>query len=246
MKRVMITGAMGRIGRVLSNAFREKFRLVLIDRAECDIDLGSQDEFISIDIVRQELPNAAFLDVDAIIHLAAIPHASASFDELLPANILATQRIYEQASKFNIRRLVFASSAQVIEGYPLDLQLRSDVLPKPANLYGATKAFGEALGAYYASLGTMSVVALRIGAFEPYESPNLLTLRDLTAWLSPRDAIQLFQRALEAPVEGFLVANGISNNRLKRLALDDTRRRLGYEPQDDAFSAFPELLSKVI
>src|SRR3954447_22637992 len=52
----------------------------------------------------------------------------------------------------------------VVNGYPSgDWPLRSDVVPNPASLYGATKAWGEALGSYYAYQQGLSVLCLRLG-----------------------------------------------------------------------------------
>ena len=108
----------------------------------------------------------------------------------------------------------------------------------PANLYGVTKCYGEALCSYYATQKGMSCVALRIGAFEPIEGHALANARDLSAWLSPRDAVHLIVRAIEVEIDGFFIGHGISNNRFKRLDLTETKRVLGYAPQDDAFSTF--------
>jgi len=64
-------------------------------------------------------------------------------------------------------------------------------------------------------------------------------MRDLSAWLSPRDATHLIDRAFQADLEGSFIAHGISNNRFKRLDLTATRQVLNYEPKDDAFTVFP-------
>ena len=109
---------------------------------------------------------------------------------------------------------------------------------KPANLYGVSKCYGESLCACYAALRGMSCVALRIGAFEPADGPAPESLRDLSAWLSPRDAAHLIDRAIKADVEGSFIAHGISNKRFKRLDPSETCRVLGYRPQDDAFATF--------
>lgn len=42
--------------------------------------------------------------------------------------------------------MVYASSAQTIEGYPLDIQVKENMPTLPKNLYGVSKVFGEALG----------------------------------------------------------------------------------------------------
>jgi nucleoside-diphosphate-sugar epimerase len=89
--------------------------------------------------------------------------------------------------------------------------------PRPGSLYGATKAWAEALGAWVAATTPTSVVALRIGYFSP-QRPDAATVptRELSAWLSPRDAAELVRAAVEAVGFIFVVANGISANRYRR------------------------------
>lgn len=173
-----------------------------------------------------------------IVHLSGIPHASATFDELLPNNILATTYLFEAAVAAGVKRLVFASSAQTIEGYPVDRQITPGMPVLPANLYGVSKCYGEALCGFYAAKTPLSTIALRIGAFEFPETHDLNNARDLSAWLSPRDAVQLLQRSVETEGVKHLIAHGISNNRFKRLDLSETTRVLGYQPVDDAFQEF--------
>lgn len=175
---------------------------------------------------------------DAVVHRAGVPSPDAEIDALLTANILATTHLLQAALAAGCRRFVFASSAQSIEGYPVDRQIVSDMAVAPANLYGVTKCYGEALCAYYATQKCLSCVALRIGAFEPVEGHALANARDLSAWLSPKDAVHLFTRAIEADIDGFFIGHGISNNRSKRLDLTETKRVLGYASVDDAFATF--------
>ena len=83
----------------------------------------------------------------------------------------------------------------------------------PANLYGVSKCYGEALCLQCVKYG-MSCISLRIGAFEPADGPpQIATKRDLSAWISYRDATHLIDRAIQADVEGNFIAQGISNNR---------------------------------
>ncbi|MDC9590959.1 hypothetical protein PSI23_17130 [Xenorhabdus sp. XENO-10] len=62
--------------------------------------------------------------------------------------------------------------------------------------------------------------------------------RDLSAWLSPEDAVRLITYAIEVEGITFFIAHGMSNNRFKRLDLTQTRKVLGYSPKDDAFKSF--------
>jgi len=234
---VLLTGACGRIGKTFFEASQDRYRFTLTDRVTPDFDLG-EHRFVHADLSDRSSLAALLEGIDVIVHLSGIPHASASFEELLPNNILATTYLFEAAVAAGVKRLVFASSAQTIEGYSVDRQITPGMPVMPANLYGVSKCYGEALCGYYAAKTLLSTIALRIGAFEFRETHDLNNTRDLSAWLSPRDAVQLLQRSVEAEGVKHLIAHGISNNRFKRLDLSETTRVLGYQPVDDAFQTF--------
>ena len=243
MKRILLTGAMGRIGQAFFCGCENDYEFTLVDIIPSSETVPAPHRSVSFDLSDAEGLAALCDGADAIVHLAGVPSPEAEFDALLPANILATTHMLKAAHEAGCRRFVFASSAQTIEGYPVDRQIVPGMAVAPANLYGVTKCYGEALCSYYATQKGMSCVALRIGAFEPVEGHALANARDLSAWLSPRDAVHLIVRAIEAEIDGFFIGHGISNNRFKRLDLTETRRVLGYAPSDDAFATFDVLIS---
>lgn len=59
-------------------------------------------------------------------------------------------------------------------------------------------------------------------------------------WLSNRDFLQLFEKAIVADgstwQDGFALVNGMSNNAGMKWDLEQTRRLLGYDPQDNVFA----------
>lgn len=234
---VLLTGACGKIGKTFFQASKDRYRFTLTDRIAPDFELG-EHRFIRADLSDKSSLAALLEGIDVIVHLSGIPDPEATFDELLPNNILATTYLFEAAVAAGVQRLVYASSAQAIEGYPVDSQITPGMPVLPANLYGVSKCYGEALCGYYAARTPLSTIALRIGAFESVQSHGLHNARDLSAWLSPRDAVQLLQRAVETEGVKHLIAHGISNNRFKRLDLSETTRVLGYHPVDDAFQTF--------
>ncbi len=238
MKRILLTGAMGRIGRTVFENCQDDYAFTLVDVAPRHEEISAPHKSVVADLSGPKGLAELCDGVDAVVHLAGVPDPQAEFDALLPANILATTHLLKAAQEAGCTRFVFASSAQTIEGYPVDRQIVPGMAVAPANLYGVTKCYGEALCSYYATQKGMSCVALRIGAFEPVEGHELANARDLSAWLSHRDAVHLVVRSIEADVDGFFIGYGISNNRFKRLDLTETKRVLGYAPQDDAFATF--------
>ena len=228
-RRVVVTGAMGSIGRAITPSLVDRWDLHLTDARSSDAT--------RLDVTDGEACRTAFEGADAVVHLAAVPDPEAGWEALLPSNVVGAYQVAQAAADCGVRRLVLASSLQAVSGYPEGRQVRADDPPRPANLYGATKAWAEAVGAWVASSSSTSVVALRIGYFAPQPpTGDDATARDLAAWLSPRDCAELVRASVEADVSGFLVANGTSANRYRFADLSDTESALGYRPTDDAWS----------
>jgi len=228
-RRVVLTGAGGLIGRVVTPLLPAGWDLLRTD-------LRADDGISALDVTDAEACHAAFTGADAVVHLAAVPDPDASWEQLLPANVVGAFQVVRAAGDCGVRRLVLASSLQAVSAASVDTQIRSADPPRPANLYGATKAWAEALGSWVAATTATSVVALRIGYFA-LQRPEVdaVSAAERAAWLSPRDAAELLRAAVEAEDVDFAVANGTSANRYRRADLQDTIRLLGYRPQDDAW-----------
>ncbi len=107
----------------------------------------------------------------------------------------------------------------------------------PANLYGATKAFGEAMGRYYADQRGLSVLCLRLGAVLEENDPRLIPDHPLLdSMLTLADLLKLFDACLYSEDVPFGIFHGISDNRFKRFDISDARSVLRYEPLDDTFT----------
>jgi nucleoside-diphosphate-sugar epimerase len=142
-------------------------------------------------------------------------------------------------------------------GYAQDVQLAVDAPLRPVNLYGVSKCFGEAVASYFAQAEGLSGIVVRIGAYYDGSADNWLrsrpagrelaryvNARELASYVSARDLNQLLVQCVETPGIRFAIANGLSENRFKRLDLTSTRELLRYEPQDDAFSIFGATLDE--
>ena len=236
--KILVTGSSGVIGKSFVASAEADDALDLVRADLSDTDGSSAFPFRELDVRDPEACREACRDVAGVLHLAAYPDAAADFrSEVLPTNMVGTYNISTAAVEAGVDRFVFASSAQAVEGYPLERQVRAEDSPCPANDYGVGKAFGEALCSSLARRSSTTFVSVRIANYEPDPPGTDASLRNRAAWLSPRDANQLFRRALTVPVTEHLVVNGVSNNATKRLDLSTTRAALGYDPVDDAFGA---------
>lgn len=229
--RVVVTGAAGRIGSAFTGLPAPPgWEVVATDRA-------ASAETELLDVTDPRACRRALSSVDAVVHLAADPVVSADFrTSVLPLNMIGTYNIVAAAVDAGVGRVVFASSIQAVAGYPLDMQVREDDPPRPANDYGVGKAFGEALCASMAFRSSTTFLSVRIGNYGEQRPAADASLRSRMAWLSRRDAVHLLWRALTADVDGHLVLHGISDNAVKQLSIDATRLRIGYAPVDDGFA----------
>jgi nucleoside-diphosphate-sugar epimerase len=233
-QRILITGAAGRIGSLLARHWQEHHELVLTDRREPGGDVPG--EFRVADLSDWEAMRPMFDDIDTVVHLAADPSPNASWQSILPNNVVSTYHVLEASAAAGCHRVILASSVNAVMGYEADVQVKTSMPVAPANLYGVSKAFAEATGRYYADQRKLSVHCLRLGAVLEKDDKRLVpghALLDVV--LSQADLLKLYDASLSADNVPFGIFHGTSDNRFKRLDLSDTKAVLHYDPSDDAF-----------
>ncbi|MBA3687022.1 MAG: NAD(P)-dependent oxidoreductase [Planctomycetes bacterium] len=239
----MVTGAAGRIGAFFARQAHERYDLRLLVQAGQDAgELAGCGEVVAGDLADLGGMKLACAGIDTVLHLAASPDPSAPWAVLLADNIVGCYHAFVAARTAGCRRVVFASSIHAVSGYPPDVQVKTGEPVNPGDLYGVSKCFGEALGRYMAEQEGLSVIAVRIGAFQPRAAARAgQGVPLLDAFISRRDLVQLLCRAIDVPDLRFAIVHGLSDNRFKRLDLSDARALLGYQPQDDATELDPAL-----
>ncbi len=232
MKKVLITGAGGRIGQSLRELLAGRYLLRLQGRAG-GTSLGEArpgEEIVTADLTDLDAMRAAVRGTDAVIHLAASPGTSDPWEKILPNNLIGQYHTLEAMRQEGVRRMVFATTNHVTGMYERDNRPCYPEMPvRPDSLYGASKAWGEALARYYVDQYGLEVICLRIGSFQPEPKG----VRQLSTWLSPRDMAQLAWRGIETPLTwGIFYA--ISGNTRRYWDIGPTMDTLGYAPEDNA------------
>lgn len=229
-KRVLITGAAGRIGSSLAEQLKDRYDLRVQYHRSVPETPPVADQ-ITADISQFDQIRQAVDGMDAVVHMAGDPSTRASWDSVHQNNIVGAYNLYEASRQAGVKRVVFASTNHVMGMYDRDQQwpVYADQPVRPDSLYGVSKAFGEALGRHYYDQYGLSVICLRIGWFlsEPRDEISRWM------WLSPRDAAQVTWRAIESDI-GYGVFYAISANGGRHWDITNTMERLGYRPQDDA------------
>ena len=247
-KRVLVTGAAGRIGWVVRQHLGEKYELSSLDLLEVDGIESHVADLAELDAIRP-----AFEGKEAVLHLGGDPGGNAPFDSVVRNNIVGTHNVFQASREAGVSRVVFASTNHVVGYYPekeepykavfedrlgdirQPMRLLTTDLVRPCCFYGVGKAMSESLGSYYHDRYGLSCICLRIGGVSLEEEWWLERGSALAMFLSHRDAAQLIERSIDAPSSvGYGIFYGMSNNTLRIHEIESAERILGYRPQDDA------------
>jgi nucleoside-diphosphate-sugar epimerase len=184
--RYLVTGAAGFIGSQLLQTLLERGHDAVGWDAFTDYyDPALKEEnardlpVTRVDVARDALVLDGF---DGVFHLAGQPGV-ASFGGIFPVyvrqNVLASQRLFEEAVTAETR-VVIASSSSVYgdaETYPTP----EDVVPRPISPYGITKLACEHLARAYGSEFGLEVATVRyFTIYGPRQRPDMAFTRMVT------------------------------------------------------------------
>ncbi len=225
-KRILITGAAGRIGSSLSHALANDYDLVLLD-------IRKSQGVIQVDLLDLEKQLPYYKGVDVVIHLAANAAVEQGWEDVLEKTIVLTQRVFEAARLSKVSKIIFASTNHVMGNYYEDPEFRGgkiteDMEVRPDSFYGAGKVFGENLCRLYSDAYGIDCVSLRIGAFSVLVPGDDVGRK---IWISERDMVQMILKTIEGKFH-FEIFNAVSDNDDNYFSLAKSREMLGYEPQD--------------
>jgi NAD+ dependent glucose-6-phosphate dehydrogenase len=237
---LVLTGSRGNLGGKLATALGPRYALRCLDLLGGDdctaADLGAYDESWA----------RHFKGAQTVLHFAGEPQPTAPWALVHRANIVATANVLRASRMHGVRRVIFASTNQVMAGYRFsDEIVTTDMPPTPLNPYAVSKLCCEEAGRAFSSETGISFIAFRIGNIQPGENsprPGMgIGLWGQQMWLSNRDFVAGIQAAIVVPDVSFAILNLVSNNPGMRWDLTATHRVLGFLPKDGFTSnASPE------
>lgn len=229
--KVLMTGATGRIGCSLRQLLDHEYNFHCLDQQP----LPHGEDGITADILDFPAVLAAMTGMEAVIHLAANPNPQQPWSEVYTTGIAGTYNVFEAARQAGVAKIIYASTNHVVAGWEEEKKQISSELPvRPDSLYGVGKAFGEALGHFYADHYHLSVICLRIGSFQVAPQFQNINQRSARIWCSPRDLAQLVSQCLQQEQLGFQIFHAVSNNQQGYLDFRNAERQVGYQPQDNS------------
>jgi len=255
-KRILVTGSAGRIGlAVVAELVNRGHDVVGLDLRETP-GLPAGSYFVG-SVSDGPLLKWLAHNTDCVIHLAATPDdakdaagrilfdADSFLGGLVPNNLQGTYAVLEAVRASRGKRVILASSGQVIDGHLPD-DYASGTVPtavtaaslfQPQYLYSCTKVFLEAMGQVYARHHAVNAIAVRLG-WCPRDAGQVAQLdadpvcHDV--YLSPGDAGRFFAACVEAvTLPPYAVLYATSRPvRHTLYDLTDAKTLTGWEPRD--------------
>ena len=228
-KPVLLTGASGALGRVLTRSLSPLgWRLVLTDIVPFPDPVPAGCAFTKADLSDGMTILRLAEGCGAIIHLGGVS-VERPFEEVIGPNIRGLYHIYEAARREKAR-VIFASSNHSVGFHERTERLPAETAFLPDGYYGLSKAYGELMGRLYWFKHGIESVFVRIGSAR--EEP--IDARMLASWMSYGDLSSLMVRSVTTPKVGCAVIWGASNNARMTWWRDDARQALGWTPVDSA------------
>lgn len=164
--RLLLTGAAGTVANLITDQLAETYELIGLDAVPIE-----SDDFVEThqaDLDDDALLNRLVSEADYVLHLAT--GAAAGKHGLYAIEIDATNRILAAAIQHGTRRVVLASSNHAAGWHERehlagrgDGHVKPSDPPRPDGMYGAAKAYMEALGRFACDASELPVSVLRIG-----------------------------------------------------------------------------------
>ena len=170
MKKVIVTGATGYVGRELVKQFLDKgIKVTAIGRNKPEANV----EFLKADItdpdcLNKELSKRSF---DVFIHLASLPGDTGNPNDMVRVNVNGCLNVMEYARRAGIKRFVLAGSLSAYEWYPATKFHPPEYMPvneehpcRPKDIYSTTKRMQELLAITYNKQYGLETCVLRLTA----------------------------------------------------------------------------------
>lgn len=239
MKRLLVTGAAGGLGRVLRDRLAPMAATLRLADIVPIADPRPNEEIVTCDLADGPAVDAMVAGCDGIVHLGGIS-VETPFAPILDANILGLYHLYEAARAHGQPRILFASSNHTVGFYPQTERLTADAPPRPDSLYGVSKVYGEALARLYFEKFGQETALVRIGSCTA-EPENY---RMLGSWFSHDDFVSLIAAVFRAPRLGCPVIWGASANDAGWWD-NSAIGWLGWTPKDNAETFRPAIEARL-
>ncbi|MBK7637747.1 MAG: NAD-dependent epimerase/dehydratase family protein [Saprospiraceae bacterium] len=191
--KILVTGANGQIGRVLTEELRIKYGTNAVLATDITKLSVTVEPFEFLDILNVQRLREIIIDhgINQIYHLAAILSANGEWNPLKTWNINLNGllSVLDLAREFNMQKVFFPSTIAVFGTTTPRINTAQDVPLLPSTVYGISKATGELWCNYYFKRYGLDVRSLRY--------PGIIGWQSLPAGGTTDYAVEIFHAALK-------------------------------------------------
>lgn len=244
MRKVVMVGGAGTVGKVLHDGLSDRYEMVILDQ-EIPEWVGSGVKVDATD--EAELKKSIPEDTDILINLLTVSGENDlkdtdEFMKMTRVHFISSFYLMRAAVELGIPKVIFASSNHATDAYEeggdslLGREITIDDKPRSKGLYGVLKYASEQISEIISreETGGPSVFNIRIGSVHADEEKDVQEdPRLMKTLLSHEDLIGLFEKTMESSRAGGTYY-GVSDNPGKPWSIDNARNELGYEPKRNA------------
>jgi nucleoside-diphosphate-sugar epimerase len=187
MKKALVTGATGFLGKRLALALKKQgYKVTATGRNVSFKSFFDQQDiaFQACDLVQSKEIDSLINDHDIVFHCAALSSPWGPYKNFYAANVSATRNLLEASLKAGVSRFVHVSSSSVYFDFKDKLNIKESDAPltKHVNAYASTKAQSEDLVRSYFEKGLATIVIRPRGIYGSGDTalmPRLLRVAKL-------------------------------------------------------------------
>lgn len=165
IKKVVVTGGSGRVGRSVVAELTSGFDVTVADLAASGADV----EFVQADVMDLDSVRRVLKGADAVVHLAALDYDwNAAPEEYIRVNTLGSWHVLQAAAENDLQKVALCSSISACglsemrpDWTPQTLQVDEQHELRPVQAYSVSKQIIETMGRSFATGTNMDVLCLR-------------------------------------------------------------------------------------
>lgn len=234
MKKILITGASGYVGKAFLKAYGQDYNFRVFGRTAVE-----GYEFVQGDIKRLEVMERAAKGVDAVVHLAAATTDGKGITDAgyFQTNTVGTFNVLEAAARNRVKKVVYGSSVCAVGFRPTPkLIMETDRCEPSDGMYGYSKYLSERLCEFYAEKYDMNIICLRTAMVVPQHKIIAPANPLVKHWLGTvhiEDVLQAFKLSVDNESIGFGVFHIAADSPYSKFDITKAKEVLGYRPRHD-------------
>ncbi|MBF0231822.1 MAG: NAD(P)-dependent oxidoreductase [Desulfamplus sp.] len=232
MKKILITGATGYVGKAFLGAYGRDYNFRFFGRTSVD-----GHEFVQGDIKNLLDLVQVMEGVDTIIHLAAATTdgTGRTDEDYFQTNTVGTFNVLEAAARSGVKKVVYGSSVCAVGFWPTPklIMEKANCVPSEG-MYGYSKYLSERLCEFYAGKGGMKIICLRLAMVVPQHEIVAPVNPFAAHWLGAvhiEDVLKALKLAVENETIGFGIFHIATDSLYSKFDITMAKEALGYRPK---------------